>query len=236
MKTHSGYTRECGDLMEDNIELQLEEILQSRTGPSSRSEMISALESTEKALNDYRLEHTRRVVKLAKRISKEMKADTKIITLAAWLHDISKPGISRVENHGIKSAKVAAEILESQGFDKNTIDRVEDTICKHVGLTLETQLEPIEAQILWEADKLDKLGIVGYLQGVLNWARMDVEKTMNDLAKNLRDYFPLAKRIAESMFTPLGIKIAQERYDHMKALSSRLDHEISGHHGEDLLE
>jgi uncharacterized protein len=197
---------------------------------------MSVLESTEKSINDYRLEHTRRVVKLAKRLSKEMKADTKVVTLAAWLHDISKPGYSRVEDHAKKSAEEAEEILRNKGFDSDTIDRIKDTIRKHVGLTRDVQLEPIEAQILWEADKLDKLGISGFLQAVLNWARLDVGKTMMDIAKYQREYFPMAKKIADSMFTPLGIRIAQERYDHLLQLSTILDHEISDHHGDELLE
>ncbi|MDF1541277.1 MAG: HD domain-containing protein [Candidatus Thorarchaeota archaeon] len=222
--------------MKDNIERRLEEILESKTKPCSRSEWLDVVNCSEEPLYDYRLDHTRRVVKLAKMIAHTMNGDMQIVTLAAWLHDIAKPGVSNVQEHGAKSAEIAGDILESQGYDRTIIDRVKDTIRKHVGLTLEAQLYPIEAQILWEADKLDKLGIVGYIHGIINSTRMDVGKRIEDIAKFLREFFPLGKQIVESMYTPLGKHIAQERFNHMKEFSSRLDLEITVHHGEEITE
>ncbi len=222
--------------LSDDIERKLEEILENRTGPSSREEWRDAVNSSKESLYDYRLDHTRRVVKLAKNIAKTMKADMQVIALAAWLHDIAKPGVSNVNEHGEKSARIAGDILQNHGYDKVIIERVQDTIRKHVGLTLRERLNPIEAQILWEADKLDKLGMVGFIHGIINSTRMDVGKKIEDIAKFLRDFLPLGSQIAESMHTPLGRNIARERYNHMKEFSSGLDHELSVHHGEEIIE
>ncbi len=221
-------------IVNNEMELQLEQLLKERTGPCSRNELQEVLDSTDGSFNDYRLEHTRRVVEMAKRLSQELGADTGIITLAAWLHDIAKPGSTRVENHSEKSAEIAGEILERKGFDKESIQRVKDIIRKHVGLTRSKELKPIEAQILWEADKLDKLGLSGFIQAVLNWARKDVGKTMVDIAKYQKEYLPLAKKISESMFTSIGVRIAQERYDHLLQLCTMLEREIIDHHGVEL--
>jgi putative nucleotidyltransferase with HDIG domain len=213
------------------IERELEKIVMNITGPCSRRELEDLLKSTDKSFNDYRLEHTRRVVKLAKKLADELKADTDVVVLAAWLHDISKPGLSGVENHGNKSAEMADEILRDRGIDSLTIDRVKDTIIKHVGYTNDKQIEPIEAQILWEADKLDKLGLSGFIQGILNWAILDTGKTMIDIAKYQRDYMPLARKIVDSMFTEPAKRIAEERYDHLNQIYELLEYEIANHHG-----
>ena len=55
---------------------------------------------------------------------------------------------------------------------------------------------------------------------------------MDDLSAWLREFFPLADRITESMYTPIGKKIAQERLRHLKEMSKMLDYELTVHHGE----
>lgn len=218
-------------IMKSNIESHLERILEEKTKHCSRLEWIEDIRSSKEPPYDYRLDHTRRVVKLAKKICNEMKADMETITLAAWLHDIAKPGNHGVPNHGEKSAEMASEILLEMGYDAEIISRVRDMISKHVGLTLEKHIEPLEAQILWEADKLDKLGIVGYVNGIIVFPRMQPGKTMDDLSKWLREFFPLADRIASSMYTPIGKIIAQERLKHLKEMSKMLEYELTIHHG-----
>ncbi len=220
--------------LNNNIESQLEKILEEKTKPCSRSEWLEDIERSKDSPYDYRVDHTRRVVKLAKRISREMNADTEVIVLAAWLHDIAKPGNHGVPNHGAKSAEMASEILKEMGYDDGIISRVREMICKHVGLILEKELEPLEAQILWEADKLDKLGIVGYVHGIIIYPRRQPGKTMYDLSKWLREFFPLADRIAVSMYTPIGRQIAQERLKHLKEMSRMLEYELTIHHGDDM--
>ena len=220
--------------MNSNVESQLEKILEEKTKPCSKSEWLEDIEASKDSPYDYRFDHTRRVVKLAKKISREMKANSEVITLAAWLHDIAKPGNHGIPNHGEKSAEMASAILNEMGYDEDIISRVRDVICKHVGLILEKELEPLEAQILWEADKLDKLGIVGYVHGIIIFPRRQPGKTMDDLSKWLREFFPLADRIADSMHTPIGKQIAQERLKHLKEMSRMLEYELTIHQGEDM--
>ncbi len=223
-------------MMNGYIESQLERIIEEKTKSCSKTEWIEDIVSSKEPPYDYRIDHTRRVVRLAKSICRAMKADLEVIVPAAWLHDISKPGNHGVPNHGEKSAEMASEILKEMGYDDDYISRVKDLIRKHVGLTLENELEPLEAQILWESDKLDKLGIVGYVHGIIIFPRLQPGKTMDDLSKWLREFHPLAERIADSMHTPIGRQIAQERLNHLKEMSRMLNYELTIHYGDEMNE
>ncbi|MHA1944215.1 MAG: hypothetical protein ACW96M_07455, partial [Candidatus Thorarchaeota archaeon] len=135
-------------------------------------------------------------------------------------------GIS-AKRHGIVSAEMAEEILTKEKINRHTIERVSEVIRKHVGLTLKQSLEPIEAQILWEADKLLKLGMIGLLQYVLNGVRIFPGRSMKEIANETRDFLNLATDIAECMVTVHGKAIAQERLKTLRYVSKTLDSELN---------
>lgn len=166
------------------------------------------------------------VVALAKKIAADSGADQRIVTLAAWLHDISKPDIGGPEDHGRESAERAREILASQGVSPHDIDRICKTIEAHVGLTLNGPLASPEAQALWEADKIVKLGVSGFIHYLVNALRRRPGMSTEDLARELRDFLPLAHRIASSMHTKAGRMMANQRLGHILELSRMLDAEL----------
>ena len=77
--------------MDEKLELELENLLEDRTKPTSRTEWIEIAQSSEESLYDYRIEHTRRVVKLCKTLASHESVDLDVLVLSAWLHDIAKP-------------------------------------------------------------------------------------------------------------------------------------------------
>jgi uncharacterized protein len=103
----------------------------------------------------YRYEHIKAVVQVALRLAELTGGDPEIVEAAAWLHDVSK---AHSVQHGIDSAIASREILASTDFP-DKIDAVADAISKHVGLATVEPVEPLEAAILWDADKLTKLGV-----------------------------------------------------------------------------
>jgi uncharacterized protein len=111
---------------------------------------------------DYRWEHVRAAVRLAVRLAECTGADAEICEAAAWLHDVAKP---HSKDHGRDGAVKASEILAGTDFPPHKIGAVVDAIAKHVGLETSAQIEPLEAAVLWDADKLSKLGATIVLHG-----------------------------------------------------------------------
>ena len=214
--------------MSENIEKTLREIVETSTRKAAIEEWREASENQTVPLYNYRLDHVIEVVDLAKHIAAGTNADMEVITLSAWLHDLAKPGVGGIsaKHHGIRSAELAVDILSKESIDASTIQKISDVIQKHVGLTITEPLEPIEAQILWEADKLLKLGAIGLFQQILNGVRLFPGENLEDIAKRLRDFLPLAEKITACMHTERGKRIATERLQRLYTLSEMLDSEV----------
>jgi uncharacterized protein len=117
----------------------------------------------------YRWEHVQAVVRLAVRLAERTGADREVCEAAAWLHDVAKnvPTVcGRREAHGRDGAIAARRILAGTDFPADKVDLVADAIAKHVGLAHDEPVEPLEAAVLWDADKLSKLGTTIVLHGV----------------------------------------------------------------------
>ncbi|MFX1484417.1 MAG: HD domain-containing protein [Promethearchaeota archaeon] len=214
--------------MKDDIEQRLREIVQASTRKTAKAEWNDAARNQKVPLYNYRGDHIDEVVALSKHLAEGTDADMEVITLAAWLHDLAKPGIAGIsaKQHGKASAEMAEEILTNEKIDRATIEKVSDVIRKHVGLTLKQPLEPIEAQIIWEADKILKLGIIGMIQGLLNGVRLFPGRSTKKIADDLHEFLPLAKSISECVVTDQGKAIAQERLKTLQILSETLNGEL----------
>ena len=213
--------------MKQGLEEKLEALVSSRSAAVARDEWTNAQPSAFAPLFDYRFDHVSQVVRISKFLASQTGANPDIVTMAAWLHDLSKPGIGGDSNHGENSAAAAREILLKEGIDKPTVDRVCDAIRKHVGLTLEGPLATSEAQVLWEADKIVKLGILGLVHYILNGIKLRPGMDIEGIATEIRGFIPLAERIAASMKTPPAKQIANSRLQHLKTVSSFLDSELA---------
>lgn len=105
---------------------------------------------------EHRWEHVQQVVSIALRLAAETGADREIVEAAAWLHDVNKAQ----PNHGVHGAAEARRILAATDFPAHKISAVADAILKHVGLYRDGDpVAPLEAAVLWDADKLSKLGV-----------------------------------------------------------------------------
>ncbi|MFX1484566.1 MAG: HD domain-containing protein [Promethearchaeota archaeon] len=214
--------------MKSDIEQRLREIVQVSTRKTAIKEWKEAAQNQKIPLYNYRGDHIDEVVALAKNLAEGTDADLEVITLAAWLHDLAKPGVGGIsaEQHGIVSAEMAEEILTNEKMDREKIDKVSDVIRKHVGLTLARPLEPIEAQIIWEADKILKLGVIGEFQGLLNGVRLFPGRNMIQIAEDHRKFLTLAGKIVDSVVTDKGKAIAHERLRILELISESLDREL----------
>jgi uncharacterized protein len=214
--------------MISDIEKQLQQIVETSTRKAAIDEWKSSSNNQEVPLYNYRGDHVEQVVRLAKYIGGSTDANMEVVILAAWFHDFAKPGIGgiKVNHHGKASAELAKEWLTQAGYDTEIISRVADAVRKHVGLTLEKPLDPIEAQVLWEADKITKLGIIGLLQSIINGIRIAPGQRLSDITIRLKEFLPVAKDLAESVVTERGKILAQERLQRLHTLIEMLESEL----------
>ncbi|MBL7200920.1 MAG: HD domain-containing protein [Anaerolineae bacterium] len=112
---------------------------------------------------NYRWEHVRAVVRLAVRLAERTGADREVVEAAAWLHDVAK-GESR--DHGRDGAVLARRILAETDYPPDKVDAVAEAIAKHAGTTTPEPVEPLEAAVVWDADKLSKLGATVAIHGI----------------------------------------------------------------------
>ena len=127
-----------------------------------------ALPYYEDALPTHDGSHANRVRDLSARLATHCgdTVDTKVLAGAAWLHDIGRPleRTGEIDHHDRWAAAEAAELLEAEGVAPDRIDAVERCIRSHSIRSSSPEPESMEAQLLFDADKLDALGARGLVR------------------------------------------------------------------------
>jgi uncharacterized protein len=108
-------------------------------------------------------DHVLRVARLAEVLGRELGADQEILQAAALLHDAS--GAQPAEpvgrtTHEQESADFARQVLAAEGWRPERIAAVEHCIRAHRFRSVEAPAT-LEAEILFDADKLDVVGAFG---------------------------------------------------------------------------
>lgn len=172
---------------------------------------------------NHRWEHVQRVVQMALWLADKTGADRDIVEAAAWLHDICKSE----PNHGKAGAAVAQTLLRKTDFPPEKIAVVVDAIARHVGLTRPPDaapMTPLEAAILWDADKLTKLG-VGVLAYNLSLRQFDGMTLAERRAELMRFTYTVLVKTVASMNTAPARQLAEARYQAMAAFLEQWESE-----------
>lgn len=122
----------------------------------------------EEVLGDEGFRYVSAVVANCKMLALELEAqeetpatkniDIDVLTIAGYLHDISTAQHG-LDDHQRKSAEMAAEFLHELDADEISIHKVEQIILRHASANAGKHDDsmPIEALILYDADKLGRL-------------------------------------------------------------------------------
>lgn len=110
-------------------------------------------------------DHILRVVQLAQQLAETEGADVEIVQAAAILHDAQEKPTQRADHHWA-SAKFAQRILHSEGWSDERIAAVLHCIRAHRFRDDHEPPQTLEAQILFDADKLDAIGAVGVARAI----------------------------------------------------------------------
>lgn len=101
--------------------------------------------------------HIERVVINARKILQTEHADSFLIELAAWLHDL---GDYKLHNGIDKSKELITTFLKSIVVEQSIINRVIE-IVSQVSFSKGNKPSSIEAEIVQDADRLDAIGAIG---------------------------------------------------------------------------
>lgn len=173
---------------------------------------------------NHRWEHVQAVVRLASRLAELTDADRDVVEAAAWLHDCRKKG--RGDNHGDEGARAARQILAQTDFPVDKIEAVADAIAKHIGLYLDEPVEPLEAAVLWDADKLSKLGTTSVLHYIEDWIATE-RGTVAQLAEHFA-CLEWPERAVNSLHTAPARAAGQRRLANQLAFWKQLVWELGG--------
>ncbi|MDY7075470.1 MAG: HD domain-containing protein [Chloroflexota bacterium] len=192
------------------------------------------------AVHDF--DHVLRVLALAECIGRAEGANLEIVQVAALLHDVGREQAetSRLD-HAAFAASRAREILFGQPPVK--VEAVAHAIAAH---RFRTKPEPstLEAQVLFDADKVDAIGAVGVARafayggahGQRLWTPIETVNVARWLEEGddlynhtpVHEFIVKLSRIKDHLFTPTGRSIADERHDYMVAFFEQFAAEVRG--------
>ena len=146
------------------------------------------------------------------------------------------------EGHHHKSALFARQILAAEAWPEERIQAVEHCIRAHRFRDDREQPQTLEAQVLFDADKLDVLGAAGVARTIAYAAHAGEpiytkpsdkfmasgEKENSEPHSAYHEYIFKLQHIKDRMFTASGRKMAAERHDYLVGFFERLAWEMSG--------
>jgi uncharacterized protein len=179
---------------------------------------------TSKTSFNYRWEHVSTVATLALKLAELVGADKDVVEAAAWLHDIHK---QEGQTHAKSGASFARDFLSKTDFPKKKIKRVASAISEHKGLWRDEPLTDLESKVLWDADKLSKLG----LTAAFHWTGLALAGKRLTSVDNLITIGRSAewqKKTVASMHTKPAKRAAKKRIKAFNKLWKNLQAELDG--------
>jgi uncharacterized protein len=156
------------------------------------------------------LEVVRYSIQIAERISD--KVDPFILIVGALFHDIGRVDAPSGQLHGLMGGSIAEEFLDTTWVDEKTVKKICSIVVRH---TPTSMLPPqtTEEKIVFDADALDRMGLMGMLRGIMGKAGSIKEILENRLEKRKNDFSLLhykeSKELGRAMYkeTLLLIKL-----------------------------
>jgi uncharacterized protein len=186
-------------------------------------------------------DHSERVLHNAMTMGLQMHARLTVLAPAALLHDIGRKEESLSRGrvcHARRGAEMAAPLLRELGYLESEIEAICHCIHAHRyrgGILPAT----LEAEILYDADKLDSIGAIGIGRAFLFAGQIGARLhnpdqdpadtspySLEDTA--YREFRVKMSRVRNQMLTPVGREIAAQRHAFMQTFFDQLTKETSG--------
>jgi uncharacterized protein len=191
------------------------------------------------AAHDF--DHVQRVAHLAVQIARAEGADEEVVLLAALLHDVPTDhhATARAAHH-LAAADFAQQYLTQRGMALKRIENVVHCIAAHRFRDQSLQPQTLEAQCLYDADKLDSIGAIGVARafafagahGNRLWTEPYGATPPAEAKPSGADYTPVhefvykLQRLLATLHTPTARQIGEERHAFMVTFHEQLDAEM----------
>jgi putative nucleotidyltransferase with HDIG domain len=146
--------------------------------------------------------------------------DPFIMICGALFHDIGRVGTQTGRLHGLRGAAIAGEYLRAINIDEEIREKIIRIVVRHT----ETSMLPPETvaeKVVFDADDLDRLGLMGMLRGMMVGAtnRSMEDIIENRLQKRKKDY----DRLHFQASRDLGKKLYEETLQLIDFIKNSLD-------------
>ena len=218
-----------------------------------RFQKIKEIVAKELSCSAHDMEHVLRVYNLALRLAEGDTVDKDVLRAATLLHDIARVKEDRDSSgktdHAVLGAKMAGPILRKLDFSKKQIRHIQECIISHRYRT-GYKAKSREAQILFDADKLDALGAIGVARTFV-WVGKNKAKIYNnvDIEKYIKEnlgrspegrikdktkhspqieFETKLKFVVDRLYTEKAREIGRKRLAFLKKFLERLEKELVG--------
>ncbi|MHA2141967.1 MAG: HD domain-containing protein [Candidatus Thorarchaeota archaeon] len=146
----------------------------------------------------------RYAIEIAKNIDE--KVDPLVCIAGALMHDIGKTNRVFAHIHGLLGGTLAEEFLDGLHVDKKLRDTIARVVVRH---TPTSKIPPVtpEEKIVYDADTLDRLGLMGLLRGFIGKTGSMESILTKYMEKRKRDYeklnFEFSKELGDSLHQEL---------------------------------
>jgi HD superfamily phosphodiesterase len=142
--------------------------------------------------------------------------DRDALIIAAYLHDISTAAHG-FQDHHLKSAAMAAELLQELGLPAECITTVEQAILVHANPISgdQRELTPIEGLVLYDADKLGRLSGLAVVTSLIEFGARYPNRAVTGevLAAILRHIEERFIELYQSLNTAPAREMAREKFN-----------------------
>jgi uncharacterized protein len=191
-------------------------------------------------------DHILRVASLAQQLALAEGADLEIVWAAALLHDAQPPIADHSPTgrsaHHLASAEFAAQLLQREGWSEPRIRAVQHCIRSHRFRDDKETPQSLEAQILFDADKLDAIGAIGAARAIAFAAQRGLPAyalpsshfidhgvtEAGELYSAFHEYLFKLIKLKDRLHTQSARRLAQERHRRMEVFFCQLAAESRG--------
>jgi len=186
-------------------------------------------------------DHILRVLKLANVIGRAENADMIIVRAAVLLHDVAgNQDEQNRRSHQEDATEFADKVLTEEGWNTQSIEAVKHCIRAHRFRGNREKPATIEAQVVFDADKLDAIGAVGIARAIAyavkdgaylfqkpseQFLQTGVEEE-GESHSPYHEYLIKLRKIKSRMFTRTGRQLAGARHRFMGSYFKQLFEEL----------
>ena len=133
--------------------------------------------------------------------------DPFVTICGALFHDIGRVGTNTGRLHGLRGATIAEEYLKAIDIDNETREQIVRIVVRHSETSM-LPPETVSEKVVYDADDLDRLGLMGMLRGMMvGGAERSMDDIINNrLEKRMKDY----ERLHFQASRDLGRKLYEE--------------------------